>query len=115
MNTHTLSRRDFFHRAGAGFGMLALQDMLARGATTNPLAPKAPHFPGKAKSVIWLFMNGGVSHVDTWDYKPELAKRDGKPLGVVFEVVAADKKVYVLSLWRTHRPPAPQTPDSSEP
>ena len=79
-NLHTLSRRDFFHRAGAGFGMLALQDMLARGATTNPLAPKAPHFPAKAKSVIWLFMNGGPSHVDTWDHKPELSKRDGKPL-----------------------------------
>lgn len=76
----SLSRRDFFQRAGAGFGMLALQDMVARGATTNPLAPKQPHFPARAKSVIWLFMNGGVSHVDTWDYKPELTKQNGKPL-----------------------------------
>jgi len=78
--TRSLSRRDFFQRAGAGFGMLALQNMLAQGATTNPLAPKQPHFPARAKSVIWLFMNGGVSHVDTWDYKPELTKRNGKPL-----------------------------------
>jgi hypothetical protein len=77
------SRRHLFQRAGAGFGMVALQHLLARtgyAASTNPLAPKSPHFPARAKSVIWLFMNGGVSHVDTWDYKPELSKRDGKPL-----------------------------------
>ena len=49
-------------------------------AATNPLAPHAGNFPAKAKSVIWLFMNGGPSQVDTWDYKPELAKRDGKEL-----------------------------------
>jgi hypothetical protein len=47
---------------------------------SNPLAPKPPHFPPKAKSVIWLFMNGGPSHVDTWDYKPELLRRDGQEL-----------------------------------
>jgi hypothetical protein len=46
----------------------------------NPLAPRNSHFVGKAKSVIWLFINGGPSHVDTWDYKPELEKRDGKAL-----------------------------------
>ena len=68
--------------------MLALSSLLqqssvAQAATPsiiNPLAPHAPHFPVKAKSVIWLFMNGGPSHVDTWDYKPELEKRDGKEL-----------------------------------
>ena len=46
----------------------------------NPLAPKKSHFPAKVKSVIWLFMNGGPSHVDTWQYKPELEKRDGQEL-----------------------------------
>src|SRR5208282_1441818 len=46
----------------------------------NPLAPKRPHFPVKAKSVIWLFMNGGQSQVDTWDYKPALEKADGQEL-----------------------------------
>jgi len=80
----SLTRRHFFQRAGAGFGWLALQTMLARaglaGNALNPLAAKPPHFPAKAKSVIWLFMNGGPSHVDTWDYKPELQKRDGQPL-----------------------------------
>jgi hypothetical protein len=85
------SRRDFLRRTGNGFGLLALaalldQDKLlarsggAEQAAPNPLAPKPPHFAAKAKSTIWLFMNGGPSHVDTWDYKPELAKRDGQEL-----------------------------------
>jgi hypothetical protein len=85
------SRRDFLRRTGNGFGLLALaalldqEQLLAKPAGTaeavsNPLAPKPAHFSAKAKSVIWLFMNGGPSHVDTWDYKPELAKRDGQEL-----------------------------------
>ncbi len=85
------SRRDFLHRAGQGFGMLALAGLLhqegAREAAAaaephrlHPLAAQPPHFQAKAKSVIWLFMNGGPSQVDTWDYKPELAARDGKEL-----------------------------------
>src|SRR5713226_215346 len=84
------TRRDFLKRVGNGFGLLALAGLLeqegllvssARGAeAVNPLAPKQSHFPAKAKSVIWLFMNGGPSHVDTWDYKPELARRDGQEL-----------------------------------
>ena len=62
--------------------LLEQQGLLAAPAkkNPNPLAPKSPHFPVKAKSVIWLFINGGPSHVDTWDYKPELEKRDGKAL-----------------------------------
>jgi hypothetical protein len=48
--------------------------------TLTPLAPKKPHFAPKAKRVIWLFINGGPSHVDTWDYKPELERRDGQEL-----------------------------------
>jgi hypothetical protein len=71
-------------------GMLALASLLTQeglitpvdGATEplNPLAAKPAHFAAQAKHVIWLFMNGGPSHVDTWDYKPELAKRDGQEL-----------------------------------
>ena len=91
-----LNRRQLLARAGGGAGLLALAAMLAEegllipaatGAESgaadprlNPLAPKQSHFPAKAKSVIWLFMNGGPSQVDTWDYKPELEKRDGKEL-----------------------------------
>jgi hypothetical protein len=76
------SRREFLRRAGGGLGLLALADLLHAESTrsVNPLAPKKPHFPAKAKAVIWLFMNGGPSHVDTWDYKPELTKRDGQEL-----------------------------------
>ena len=81
------SRRAFLRRAGNGLGMLALaqlfqQEAAALGPETglNPMAARPSHFPAKAKNVIWLFMNGGPSHVDTWDYKPELAKRDGQDL-----------------------------------
>jgi len=80
-------RRDFLRRAGSGAGLLALSALLAQTEGTsaatgaiNPLAPKPPHLPAKAKSVIWLFMNGGQSQVDTWDYKPALEKYDGKDL-----------------------------------
>src|SRR6059058_1372705 len=78
------SRREFLRRAGGGFGLLALAGLLDEGLlagpAVNPLAPKEGHFPARAKSVIWLFMNGGPSHVDTWDYKPELEKRHGQEL-----------------------------------
>jgi hypothetical protein len=78
------SRRAFLRRAGGGCGLLALTSLLDQQGLLadefNPLAPKKPHFPAKAKSVIWLFMNGGPSQVDTWDYKPELMKRDGQEL-----------------------------------
>ncbi len=85
-----INRRDLFHRAGLGFGMIGLAGLLgdegllapanAAGPAANPLAPRKPHFDTKAKAVIWLFMNGGPSQVDTWDYKPELEKRHGQEL-----------------------------------
>lgn len=83
-----LTRRELLTRAGMGMGMIGLAGLtaepgsIARGATTDlhPLAPKAPHFPGKAKQVVHLFMNGGPSHVDTFDPKPALTKYHGKPL-----------------------------------
>ena len=79
-----LSRRDWLSRTGCGFGSLALAGLTtesARAASLNPLAPKTPHVPPKAKRVIFLFMQGGVSHVDSFDYKPLLIKEDGKKLG----------------------------------
>ena len=80
-----LTRREMLQRCGMGYGGMALASMLApalpSGAeTNNPLLPKSAHFPAKAKHVIHLFMNGGQSHVDTWDPKPALAKYAGKPL-----------------------------------
>jgi len=84
-----LTRRQFLNRCGMGVGALGLgalmQDALvprAWGETgyISPLAPKQPHFPAKAKRIIHLFMNGGPSHVDTFDPKPALEKYTGKPL-----------------------------------
>ena len=68
------SRRELLIESGRGFGALALAGMLEAASPNNPLAPKPPHFPARAKAVIHLFMHGGVSHVDTFDPKPELAK-----------------------------------------
>jgi uncharacterized protein (DUF1501 family) len=85
------SRRDMLRRAGLGFGSWALLDLLARDGLLAasgrgdkppgpPLAANAPHFPAKAKSVIFLFMQGGPSHIDTFDPKPLLRELHGKPL-----------------------------------
>jgi len=78
------SRRDFFTRAGSGLAAIALAQMLeeARAATTpgDPMAAKKPHHPPTAKSIIWLFMEGGPSHVDLFDPKPKLQEMAGQPL-----------------------------------
>ena len=81
-----VSRRRMLAQSGAGFGMLGLAGVLdqqsvhaaAPVAAANPLAAKAPHHTPRAKRIIFLFMNGGPSHVDTFDPKPELAKQSGK-------------------------------------
>ncbi len=76
-----VSRRHMLQSAATGFGWLALADLLARAdSNPDPLAPRAPHFEPKAKRVIFLFMHGGPSQVDTFDYKPKLTADDGKPL-----------------------------------
>src|SRR5881628_2762262 len=80
MNNYT-SRRDFLVRAGRGFGAVALQSLLLEEAFASNASPSAPWIkPAKAKNIIYLFMHGGVSHVDTFDPKPELAAMNGKPL-----------------------------------
>src|SRR5688572_15410254 len=75
------NRREFLKKAGAGFGMLALADLLCAEAP-DPMAPRPPHFPARARSIIWLFMEGGPSGVDTFDPKPELTKRDGQKIDI---------------------------------
>ena len=77
---YSISRRTLLRACGTGLGAIALSDLLATeaAAESSPLAARAPHFPSQAKHVIHLFMNGGPSHVDTFDYKPELNKHDGK-------------------------------------
>ena len=90
------TRREFLHQAGGGFTSLALTGLLAKdgffprqavaadGVTewSNPLAVKEPQLPSKAKRVIFLFMYGGPSHVDTFDHKPDLYPLDGKTIDV---------------------------------
>jgi hypothetical protein len=79
-----MTRRQLLHSASAGFGSLALSGLLgleqARAAATDPLAVRPSHFPARAKRVIFLFMHGGPSQVDTFDYKPLLKRDHGKPL-----------------------------------
>ncbi|HLJ91639.1 MAG TPA: DUF1501 domain-containing protein [Gemmataceae bacterium] len=91
------SRREFLFQAGGGFGALALSCLLHRDgllmaaetatSLANPLAPKPPHFPAKAKAVIFLFMEGGPSHLDTFDPKPELTRLHGQKLPASFGTV----------------------------
>ena len=83
------TRRDFLKKAGAGFGMLALADLFAKDGllaaapdALNPMAPRAGHYPAKARSVIWLFMEGAPSAVDMFDPKPELTKRHGQRIDI---------------------------------
>ena len=95
-----MTRRDLLARAGGGFGSLALaglmsdQKLLAgpgapSGGLDSPLSPRSPHFPCRAKSVISLFMYGGPSHVDLFDYKPALEKYSGKKVNEVADTKGA--------------------------
>jgi len=93
-----LTRRELLCRAGMGMGALALSNLIGGAlgsfdktmtalagddaASLNPLMPRKPHFAAKAKRVIHIFLNGGPSHVDTFDPKPALAKFAGKPLPI---------------------------------
>jgi hypothetical protein len=127
MNPHAqasaaLSRRTFLGAAGGGLGMLALAAMLAdearggeprageprsgephAGGAHNPLAPKPPHRPARAKSVIFLFMSGGPSHLETFDPKPDLQRLHGQPLPASFGPVKTRRGVDRNKLLATRR------------
>lgn len=89
-----LTRREMLRQAGCGFGSIALTALLQENGlleshahaaslgdrALNPMAPQPSHFPARAKRVIWIFINGGPSQVDTWDYKPALEKWNGKSI-----------------------------------
>ena len=76
-----LTRREMLCQSSVGFGALALASLLAQDspAAPSPLAQKPPHFAPRAKRVIFMFMHGGPSQVDTFDYKPLLERDNGKP------------------------------------
>jgi hypothetical protein len=101
------TRRDLLQRAGGGFGYLALMALMAeeqaRAAApgASALAPKLPHFPARAKRVIFLFMKGGPSSVDTFDPKPLLERDDGKPYPFQMPRVTFAKTTTLLkSPWK---------------
>lgn len=107
----TGTRREFLWQSGAGFAGLALTAMLERDGFfakhahaseptdvyVNPLAPKPPHIPGKAKSCIFLFLYGGPSQVDTFDYKPELQRRDGQTVNIEIRRRSVQQQILLAS------------------
>ncbi len=103
------SRREFLRQAGGGFGALAVAWMLQQEASAqvevsaNPLAPRPSHFPAKAQRVIFLFMHGGPSHLETFDPKPELQRLGGQPLPASFGPVETRRKVAANPLLPTKR------------
>jgi hypothetical protein len=103
------SRRQLLETAGKGFGALALANLIERDAAAGPASAKAPHFAPRAKNVIFLFMHGGVSHVDTFDPKPSLTKYNGQPLpgsfgeGMITSRIDFRKALMRGSPWEFHR------------
>jgi hypothetical protein len=103
------SRREFLRQAGGGFGALAALAMLhedgvlAADSPVNPLAPRRSHFPAKAQRIIYLFMHGGPSHLETFDPKPDLQRLAGQPLPASFGAVATRRNVERNPLLATKR------------
>lgn len=85
---HLLDRRQFLANSATALGSIALASLLRQDGLlaaappdpTHPFAARPPHFPGKARNVVMIFCAGAVSQLETWDYKPELIRQDGKPL-----------------------------------
>src|SRR5690349_1601419 len=110
------TRREFVWEMGGRFTGLALASLLSAdgffarhaeaASLTGPLAPKQPHFNTKAKSCIFLMMNGGPSHVDTFDYKPTLAKYAGKELPSDFKFTNSGgrRKGFLTPAFRDFKP-----------
>ena len=108
-----LTRREMLARCANGFGAIALTALMADKAfggavrsgdsvnPLNPLAPRKPHFSPKAKNVIFLYMDGGPSQVDTFDPKPRLTAEDGKPFGMKMEATQFNNNGSTLgSPWK---------------
>src|SRR5215472_15412058 len=103
-----LSRRQFLSNAGGGFGLIALaallhEEGLLASESASPLAPRRPHHPAKAKRVIFLFMAGGPSHLETFDPKPELQRLHGERLPTSFGMVKTRRGVDKNRLLATRR------------
>ncbi len=104
---HSLTRREMLCKCANGFGGLALLALLAEKssgalptAARNPLAPRPSHFPARARSVIFLYMDGGPSQVDTFDPKPQLTKENGQPFKMKMEPTQFNNNGNTLgALW----------------
>src|SRR5437588_3898880 len=99
-----LSRREILQSTSCGFGYLALASLFAKSAPAaaenHPLAAKQPHFAPRAKRLIFMFMQGGPSHVDTFDYKPALERDDGKTPS---ETGGKANRKLMKSPWQFHK------------
>src|SRR5438552_2761062 len=95
-----LSRREVLRRTSSGFGLMSLAALMADRAYAG-VAEDSVHFPPKVKNVIFCFMPGGVSHIDTFDPKPKLAELDGKPFEGFYQVGAKKEtnRKWVKSPW----------------
>jgi hypothetical protein len=100
-----VSRREMLATTANGFGLIALAGLLAEGAELAPARPgrASPHFAPRAKNVIFCFMDGGVSHVDSFDPKPKLADLDGKPFTESTNVTANVNRQWLKSPWKFSR------------
>lgn len=97
-----LTRREMLKRSSVGFGAVALNALLAeksRAEVKGPLAPRPTHFEGKARSIIFLYMDGGVSQVDSFDPKPRLNKEHGKPFSMKMEATQFNN---IGTVYRSH-------------
>ena len=107
---HLLNRRSFLGDTATGLSGIALASLLAEAADgpirpsilpESPLAPRPQHFPAKAKRALVIFCSGAVSHLDTFDYKPELVKRDGQPLpGGKLVTFQGEQGNLVAPIWK---------------
>ncbi len=108
------SRREFLRSAGGGVGMMALQslmmaaDVAGAGSVSGSSGPLTPHFPPRARRMIWLFMHGGPSHVDLFDPKPELQRYAGKPVPASFGEVMTRRAVAKNPLLAPIKPYRPR-------
>jgi hypothetical protein len=105
MAAMSMTRRDMLRTAGAGFGYLALRGLLAEAAAQErgPLAPRPGHHHARARRVIFLFMHGGPSHLDTFDYKPRLQRDDGRELPFAPAQGTTAGRRLLASPWRFAR------------
>jgi len=95
-----ISRRNWLSTSANGFGMLALGGLFANRADAKADVGRIPHFLPRAKNVVFCFMDGGVSHVDTFDPKPKLADLDGQPVGKVDNPTANTDRKWLKSPWK---------------